>query len=164
MGGFGGSFRWRQFYVSAQFHFRIGYQIVNMVALRTEGMRDKNNQSKAVRYRWSYQGQDDPGMLPRAYMWHPANNLGSDRYVEDGDFLRLNNVSMQYALSKELCKRIGVRSLDIGITMRKLLTVTNYSGQDPEVPQIGDDPFWFGTDQARTPPPRAFTLSVSLAF
>jgi hypothetical protein len=164
MGGFGGSFRWRQFYISTQFHFRIGYQIVNMVALRTEGMRDKNNQSKAVLYRWSYQGQDDPGMLPRAYMNHPANNLGSDRYVEDGDFLRLNNLSIQYALSRDLCKQLRIKSLDIGITMRKLMTITNYSGQDPEVPQIGEDPFWFGTDNARTPPPRAYTLSVSFAF
>ncbi|MCP4313042.1 MAG: SusC/RagA family TonB-linked outer membrane protein [Bacteroidetes bacterium] len=164
MGGFGGSFRWRQFFVSAQFHFRMGYQIVNMVALQTEGMRDKNNQSKAVRYRWSYQGQDDPGMLPRAYMYHPANNLGSDRYVEDGDFLRLNNISIQYSLRKELCRRIGVKGIDIGLTMRKLLTITNYSGQDPEVPQTGNDPFWFGMDQARTPPPKAYTLSLSLAF
>jgi TonB-linked SusC/RagA family outer membrane protein len=164
MGGFGGSFRWRQFYISTQFHFRIGYQIVNMVALSTEGMRDRNNQSKAVLYRWTYQGQDFPGMLPRAYMNHPANNLGSDRYVEDGDFLRMNNLSIQYTLSKKLCKQLRIRSLDIGLTMRKVLTFTQYSGQDPEVPQVGTDPFWFGTDKARTPPPRAYTLSFALAF
>ena len=146
MGGFGAAFTWKQFFVSAQFQYRTGFQIVNMVALEAEGMRDKNNQSKATLHRWTFQGQDEPGMLPRAYLYHPANNLGSDRYVEDGDFLRLNFVTLSYALKQELCRQLNIKSLDIAITMRKLLTFTNYTGQDPEVPQISDNPFWVGAD------------------
>jgi TonB-linked SusC/RagA family outer membrane protein len=164
MGGFGTAITWKQFYLSAQFQYRTGFQIVNRVALNAEGMRNKNNQSKAVLHRWTYQGQDFPGMLPRAYMWHPANNLGSDRYVEDGDFLRLNYLTLSYALPREICQRLNINALDIALTMRKLLTITNYSGQDPEVPQISDDPFWIGADNARTPPSKAFTLSVALGF
>ncbi len=164
MGGFGSAFSWKQFYLSTQFQFRTGFQIVNMVALNAEGMRDKNNQSKTVLYRWSYEGQNDPGMLPRAYLYHPANNLGSDRYVEDGDFLRLNYITLRYALKREVCKRFKIKSFNIAFTMRKLLTITNYSGQDPEVPQISDNPFWVGADRARTPPPKAFTLSIAVGF
>ena len=164
MGGFGAAFTWKQFFVSTQFQYRTGFQIVNMVSLNAEGMRDRNNQSKAVLNRWTYQGQEEQGMLPRAYMFHPANNLGSDRYVEDGDFLRLNYATLSYALKYEVCKKLNIKALDIAFTMRKLLTITNYSGQDPEVPQISDDPFWVGADRARTPPPKAFTLSIALGF
>ena len=147
-----------------QFHYRTGFQIVNEVAMDTEGMLDRNNQSKAVLKRWRIQGQDEPGMIPRAYMDHPANNLGSDRYVENGDFLRLNNVTLSYTLPRQLCARIRVKTLDIAFTMRKILTITNYTGQDPEIPQVGDDPFWFGTDNARTPIPKSYVISFSLGF
>ena len=101
IGGFGSVISWKQFRASVQFHYRTGFQIVNEVAMDAEGMLDRNNQSKAVLKRWRIQGQDEPGMIPRAYMDHPANNLGSDRYVEDGDFLRLNNLTFSYALSRE---------------------------------------------------------------
>ena len=125
---------------------------------------DRNNQSKAVLSRWRVQGQDEPGMLPRAYLNHPANNLGSDRYVERGDFLRLNNVKFGYQLSQKACNKLGLRSLSMALSARKLLTFTRYSGQDPEVPQNASNPFWMGVDNANTPPPRIFTFSVSVGF
>ncbi len=52
------------------------------------------------------EGQDEENMLPRAYMGHKANNLGSDRYVEDGDFIRLNNLSFRYSLNPQIIKKI----------------------------------------------------------
>ena len=127
-------------------------------------MLDRNNQSKAVLKRWRIQGQDEEGMIPRAYMDHPANNLGSDRYVENGDFLRLNNMTFSYSLNRELCQRIGLNALDIAFTMRRIWTLTNYTGQDPEIPQVGDDPFWFGTDKARTPVPQSYVISLLIGF
>jgi TonB-linked SusC/RagA family outer membrane protein len=163
-GGFGSSFFWKNFRASFQFYYRLGFEIVNEVAMNTEGMLDKNNQSKAVLHRWRIQGQNDPGMLPRAYLDHPANNLGSDRYVESGDFLRMINLTFSYSLSKKICQMFHLRSMDIGLAMRRLLTITHYSGQDPEIAQTVNDPFWFGTDAARTPPPKAYTLSIDLGF
>jgi hypothetical protein len=69
-------------------------------------------------------------------MDHPANNLGSNRYVERGDFLRLVNLTFSYNLPKALCRRLRINSLDIGLTMRRIITLTGYSGQDPEIPQL----------------------------
>jgi TonB-linked SusC/RagA family outer membrane protein len=164
-GGFGSRISWKNFMISAQLHFRTGFDIVNGVAIQTEGMLNRNNQSRAVLHRWTYQGQDESNMLPRAYMNHPANNLGSSRYVEDGSFLRLNNVSFSYNLPKELCKSMRINGFRIAISMRKLLTFTNYTGQDPEVNQNSSgSPFWFGTDRARTPVPRVYTMSMTLEF
>lgn len=163
-GGFGGRIRYKDFDVSASFHYRMGFDIINSIALQTEGMNDRNNQSKAVLSRWRYQGQDEPGMLPRAYINHPANNLGSDRYVEQGDYLRLNNIKISYNLNKRLCDKIGVRKANFAISARKLMTFTRYSGQDPEVPQDASNPFWIGVDNANTPPPKILTLTIGIGL
>jgi TonB-linked SusC/RagA family outer membrane protein len=164
VGGFGTSLKYKDFDISVGFYYRVGFDIVNGVAIRTEGMNDRNNQSKAVLHRWKKRGQNEPNMLPRAYENHPANNLGSDRYVERGDFLRLNNVKIGYQLPKHICDLLHVKRLNLALSARKLLTFTNYSGQDPEVGQNASDPFWIGVDNARTPPSRMTTISASIFF
>lgn len=164
MGGFGTMVKYKNFDFSASFHYRIGFDIINSIAQQTEGMNDRNNQSKAVLSRWRYQGQNEPGMLPRAYINHPANNLGSDRYVERGDYLRFNNLKISYRLNKNLCERLGIRKANIALSARKLLTFTNYSGQDPEVPQNATNPFWIGVDKANTPPPKIYTLTIGIGL
>lgn len=164
IGGWGMNMNWKDWSLSTQFFFRTGYQIVNEVALTTEGMLNRDNQSKAVLNRWRKQGMDEEGLLPRAYMFHPANNLGSDRYVEDGDFMRLNKLALGYQFDKDVVGRFGLNLLEISLSMRRIATLTNYSGQDPEVSQSGSDPFWFGTDNARTPPPKTYTLNINVRF
>ena len=163
-GGFGSSLRYKSLDFTMNFHYRIGFDIINLVAMQTQGMRNRNNQSKAVLSRWRAQGQDEPGMLPRAYLDHPANNLGSDRYVEKGDFLRINSVQLRYRLDERFAQRISARTVNISLSMRNLYTFTNYSGQDPEVGQDASDPFWIGVDRANTPPPRTTTLSINVGF
>ena len=163
-GGFGTQFDYKDFDFSVAFHYRLGFDIINGVAIETEGMLDRNNQSKAVLSRWRVQGQDEEGMLPRAYLNHPANNLGSDRYVEPGDYLRLINMKLGYRLRRDLCERLRVRSMSFAVSARKLFTFTRYSGQDPEVGQDASNPFWIGVDRANTPPPKMLTLSVLVGF
>jgi TonB-linked SusC/RagA family outer membrane protein len=164
-GGFGFNARYKQFSLSSQFLYRVGFDIVNEIALTTEGMLDRNNQSKAVLYRWRNEGDNYPGMIPRAYMNHPANNLGSDRYVEKGDFIRLNNITASYRLNNpSMLPGNLVDELELGINLRKLWTLTNYSGQDPEIPQSMQDPFWFGRDNGQTPSPRVYSVFLNVRF
>ena len=164
IGGFGTIFRYRDFNFSASFNYRLKFDIVNRVAINTQGMNDKNNQSKAVLYRWRVQGQNEPGMIPRAYLNHPANNLGSDRYVEAGDFLRFNNVKLGYRIPTKICTRFGLENAEVSVSGRKLFTITKYTGQDPEVGQDASDPFWIGEDKANTPPSKIITFSISIGF
>ncbi|MFC2115064.1 SusC/RagA family TonB-linked outer membrane protein [Bacteroidota bacterium] len=164
IGGFGTGLKYKSFSLNVAFHYRLGFVIVNQVAIQTEGMNDRNNQSKAVLYRWRKQGQQEEGMLPRAYMNNQASNLGSDRYVEQGDFFRLNNVTLAYRVPQEVCRKLRMRKLNVSVSGRKLLTFTQYSGQDPEVGQDADDPFWIGVDRAKTPPPKIITFSVQIGF
>ena len=164
IGGFGTNIRYKQLSASVSFHYRLGFDIINQVAADTEGMLNRSNQSKAVLYRWKRQGMDYEGLLPRAYMDHPSNNLGSDRYVEKGDFLRLNNVSITYRLKQDIAERFNLNNMSVRLVARNLLTFTNYSGQDPEIGRVGLDPFFLGTDKARTPPPRVYSLAFNFQF
>jgi TonB-linked SusC/RagA family outer membrane protein len=164
IGGFGTSLRYRSFDFSVNLHYRLGFDIVNQTALESEGMLNRNNQSTAVLSRWRVQGQNEPGMLPRAYMDHPANNLGSDRYVERGDFVRISSIQLRYRLSGRIANMLPVRSLNVAVSSRNLYTFTGYSGQDPEVGMDASNPFWIGVDRANTPPPRIFTLTFNAGF
>nr|MDA3823416.1 TonB-dependent receptor [Bacteroidales bacterium] len=167
MGGFGTSVKYKNISFSTSFHYRLGFDIVNGVAIQTEGMRDKNNQSKAVLRRWRVQtpSEDLPdNILQRAYLWHPANNLGSDRYVEAGDYLRLINLKVAYRVPSKTCQKLNIRSLNITVSARKLFTFTNYTGQDPEVGANASDPFFIGFDYAKKPPPKIITLSLNVGI
>ncbi|MFC2111639.1 SusC/RagA family TonB-linked outer membrane protein [Bacteroidota bacterium] len=167
IGGFGANMSWKALRASFQFVYRTGFDIMNEIAMDTEGMLNRHNQSKAVLNRWRREGQGAGGeyILPRAYYLHPANNLGSDRFVEPGDFLRLNNVTVTYGFrNNNFTRRLNIDALEVSVNLRKVLTWTNYSGQDPEIPQRMEDPFWFGTDNGLTPTPRIYSLIFNLRF
>ena len=163
-GGFGINLGYKQLQLNAQFLYRYGYQIVNMVALNAESMSNKDNQSKAVLNRWRVSGQDFPNMLPRAYQGHPANNLGSDRFVEDASFIRLNNLSLNYTLPTAVLKNLRLNSARVGINVRKLMTFTRYSGQDPEVRISQSGALWFGTDTGTAPPAIVTAINIAVGF
>jgi len=164
IGGFGANIKYKNVNVLCGFHYRVGFDIVNRNAINTQGMNDKNNQSKRVLNRWRVEGQDYKDMLPRAFMDHQANNLGSDRYVEKGDYLRLLNLMVTYQFKNEFCQKLNLRSLDLSLSARKLFTITNYTGEDPEIGQDASDPYWIGEDESNTPPPRIYTVSLSIGF
>lgn len=163
IGGFWPSVRYKGFYFSLEFQYRLGFDIANMAALNTQGMGDKNNQSKAVLQRWRAQGQNEPGMLPRAYYGNVANNLGSDRYVEKGDFLRLLNIQFSYTLNQKLCDKLHLKKLSFSVSARRLGTFTNYSGVDPEIGG-GNNAFWMGADYNNTPQPKVLSFSTTIGF
>ncbi len=163
-GGFGFTVKYKDFQFNASFLYRYGYKIVNQVALQAESMSNKDNQSSAVLNRWRVSGDDYPNMIPRAYQNHPANNLGSDRYVEDASYLRLNNIAVSYSLPTKISKMLNLRNLSLGIQLRKLFTLTNYTGQDPEVRLSKEDALWFGKDTGTVPSPIITALNLSLGF
>jgi len=163
-GGVGANISYKNLNFNVNFYIRNGFDILNYRALETQGMNDRNNQSKAVLKRWRSEGDDFEGMLPRAYFNHPANNVGSDRYVEDGSFTRLNNISIKYEIPERLTKKFGIDRLNMGIDARRLITFTSYTGQNPEIPRDMRDPSWFGVDKGDTPPPVKVVLSIDINF
>ena len=163
-GGFGGSIEYKSFAFKFSFFSRLMFDIANMTALETEAMNDTDNLSKAVLYRKRFEGDNEQGVIPRAYWDNKYNSLGSDRYIEDGSFLRLNNVTLAWRVPKSFCAKLGIRSATMNLNGRKLMTWTNYSGQDPEIAPVGGDPFYIGADNSKTPVPKVISFSINVGF
>jgi TonB-linked SusC/RagA family outer membrane protein len=83
-------------------------------------------------------------------------------YIEDASFVKLREVSVAYSLPKKYASQLGpLKSLDFSLSGRNLLTITNYSGLDPEVSNFGGQPIGRNYDVAPYPPSRSYWLSVT---
>jgi TonB-linked outer membrane protein, SusC/RagA family len=93
------------------------------------------------------------------------NYVLSDRFVEDGSFLRIQNVSIGYKLPGNLIKKMGIQSLKVYANLQNLYTFTKYSGYDPEIGSSYADGNWLsGVDNGRYPSPRIYTVGINLTF
>ena len=158
-GGFGFKFHWGRLTWNNQFNFRYGNKIINQARMEVEKMYDNNNQSRAVNWRWRVEG--DITEIPRALRQTGYNWLGSDRFVEDGSFIRLNYSQLSYSLSSKTIKKWGLTQLSFHVSANNLFVLTKYSGADPEV---GYGSMGIVTDGAKTPRAKSFTGGITIRF
>ena len=158
-GGWGMKFQYGRWQLNCQFNFRFGNKIINAARMNAESMYTNNNQSAAVNWRWRCEG--DNAELPRALYRSGYNWLGSDRFIEDGSFMRLNYAQLSYSFEPRLLKSIGLSQLSLYLSGNNLFCLTKYSGADPEVGYGG---YGVTTDNARTPNARSFTFGVTVQF
>jgi len=93
------------------------------------------------------------------------NYLFSDRFVEDGSYLRIQNVSLAYNFSKHLLSHIGISNVKVYANLQNLYTFTKYKGFDPEIGIQGNGmQRTTGVDQGRYPSPRIYTFGLNLTF
>lgn len=158
-GGFGTTIRYKNFSATAFFNFRYGNKIVNMARMNAENMYYLNNQSIAVNWRWRKDG--DLTEMPRALYNYGYNWLGSDRYVEDGSFLRMKYLTFNYTIPKAKLEKFKLQQMSFYVTINNLWVFTKYTGVDPEV---GYGSFGVSTDNSPTPRSNDATLGVSVTF
>ena len=162
-GGFGITLYYERFSLNTGFNFRIGNQIVNLARMEYESMLNNNNQSYATTWRWRQNG--DITEIPRALSSNTGfssyNALPSDRYVEDGDFLRLNYIQLKYDFDAKKIKKYGLRNLSLSATINNIACWSKYTGVDPEVSPGG---FAVAVDRSKTPRSRSFTCSLNVGF
>ena len=165
-GGFGFTLNYGHWKLSTQFNYRVDYDVYNLARLNVESMNSNNNQSQAVNYRWRKEGDGGYGQyIPRAlsgfYMAN-YNTLVSDRFIEDGSFLRLNYLQLSYTFDSKLIKKWHLNQLKLYASARNLFCLTKYSGVDPEVSYGG---YSISTDNASTPAhARAYTFGLNIEF
>ncbi|WP_114782830.1 SusC/RagA family TonB-linked outer membrane protein [Botryobacter ruber] len=115
-----------------------GNKIFNANRIWTEGMAVAQNQSIETLNRWN--GEGTSNSMPRAVFNDPNKNTRvSDRYIEDGSYLRIKNLTLGYTFPSQLTERIKMASARVYFSAQNLHTFTNYSGIDPEVPGNGID-------------------------
>ena len=142
-------------------HFRLGHSIVNKVRHDLENMNTGNNQSKNVLRRWRYEGDDTD--VPRALWGVNYNSMGSSKFVEDGSFLKIKDITLSYRIPQSFCSKLGITNAMLSLTTYNLFTFTNYSGQDPEV-GVGAGAYGLAIDSSRTPPSRRVAFNISFSF
>lgn len=93
-----------------------------------------------------------------------SNYRLSNRFVEDGSFVRLKNISIGYNLPKDLYSKYGISNIKVYSNMQNVLTFTKYKGYDPEVGAINQNQLLNGIDNGRYPSPMVTTLGLTVNF
>ena len=160
-GGFGFSFNYGAWRLSTQFNYRVGNKIINKARLNAEAMTGNDNQSQAVNYRWRQEGDVTP--IPRAMYGSTSNynTLISDRFVEDGSYLRMSYAQLNYSINKKNLTWIGLNRLSFYASVNNPFVITKYSGVDPDIAFGGEDP---AIDNMQTPRSRSYTLGITVDF
>lgn len=102
---------------------------------------------------------------PRVSIGDPNDNdRFSDRYIEDGSYIRLKNVSLGYTFPKKLVTKWGLETLRLYTNIQNLLTITNYTGYDPEVGASTASNYVMGLDNGRYPSPTTYSFGLNITF
>ena len=148
--------QYKNFDLSIFFQGSYGNDIWNGVRVSHEGMESTYNQFTSTLNRWN--GEGSSNTMPRAIYADPnRNNRASTRWVEDGSYLRLKNLTFGYRFTQDWLKKIGAKSLRLYLSFDNLWTLTNYSGLDPEVG------LW-GLDYGIYPTSRVYMFGASVKF
>lgn len=158
-GGFGLTFNYGNWTLKTSFNYRVGFKIINLARMNLEKMYDTTNQSTAVNWRWRKNG--DVTSIPRALYNAGYSWLGSDRYVEDGSYLRFNYIQLSYNFPQKMLKSVGLNRLNISLSGQNLFVWSKYSGTDPEHSPEG---WGLATDNSQTPRSKSFTLSINIGI
>jgi hypothetical protein len=140
-----------------------GGQIFNYTRRQTEAMNTPyNNQLATVLNR--YTPTNTNATLPRYNQWTNNNLKISDRYIESGSYLRIQNVSLGYSLPKNIVSKAKMASARFYVSVQNLHTFTKYSGYDPELGALNNSVTFMNVDNGHYPIPRTYTVGANIEF
>lgn len=93
-----------------------------------------------------------------------GNTRVSDLYIEDGSFLRIQNISLGYTFPSKWLSKSPINGLKIYANLQNVYTFTKYSGYDPEIGYMYGDALMSGLDYGRYPTPRIYTFGLNVSF
>lgn len=142
-----------------------GNEILNLSLRFYENLEGNSNQRSTVLDRWRSPEQPGNGMIPRANSRTTgSNNQVSTRWVEDGSFFRIRNITLGYNLPAGLLSKGFIQGARIYTSVQNAATFTKYKGFNPEVNLGGDQALTPGTDYGGYPLARTYTLGVNVSF
>ena len=191
-GGFGLSGQWKNFDFNANFTYMLDFDINNATAYTLSSSNGNKNKFFNVLSKfndgWQYNDFDGTltgtkgDILYKLYyvdesvniyknanagrtLWNPTDigtNLTQSYFIEDGSFLRCNDITIGYTLSKNATKKLGISKARFYVSASNLFLITGYSGYDPEVDiQTG---LTCGMDYNRYPRARSFVFGTNITF
>lgn len=182
--GFTNTFNYKNWELGIGLTGSYGADILNYVRVKTEGLMSQwDNQSVSVlnRAQIGYYDGDNTNVsnLDNSYLINADKNPGlprwsgndingnnrmSDRWIEDGSYLRIQNISIAYTLPKTWLKSTGIANCKLYVNTQNVYTFTNYSGLDPEIGSYKQQAGLSNVDMGRYPAPRVFTFGANITF
>lgn len=162
--GFNFNLAWKGFDLSANFTGAAGFQIAQSYR---DPSSSQANYSRRILKRWTGEGTSNE--IPRVTYGDVGNWLFSDLYLQDGDYIRLQNLTMGYDF-KKLISWNGLSKMRLYFQVQNLFTLTKYDGMDPEIGSFNgtdgnsSDSWVSGVDMGYYPHPRTFIVGLNLAF
>ena len=161
-GGFDNTFTYKNFDLNLFFRFAGGNVVANATQRDMMTQTFQNN-SKDILNRWKSPSEPGNGQVPK--LWASGNAIinldsqGSSRWVEKGDFLKLQNVALGYNLPSKVAKKLLLEKIRVYVQAQNILTITKYSGLDPEVYTSAPGVDWNGNPQQRI-----ITMGINIGF
>ena len=154
------SLSWKGLTLAVDFKYSLGNDIFNYQRSQLESANGIYNQTTAVVNRWKYSGQvtDMPRAMASDNTQWVNNERFSDRWIEDGSYLKLKRVRLTYKFPFELS---WLQGLSVWGEANNVFTVTKYTGLDPEV-SAGNSALYQGIDAGFLPQNRSFNLGVTI--
>jgi hypothetical protein len=150
-------FTYKKFTLSALFTYSYGNQVYNYQRSQLEAGKDYSNQSLAMLSRWTTEG--DVTNQPKAVYGDPmGNSRFSDRWIEDGSYIRLKTLSLAYNIP---IKSNFIEGINIWVSANNIFTLTNYLGADPEF-SSQNSVLYQGVDAGLVPLSRSYYVSLKL--
>lgn len=179
--GIGNTFSYKGFDLSIYLSGSYGNEVVNWVRKDLENPRENTNLLKdALDYAQleliHSDGPDDYrnikiiGGDPHACRMasssasNTSNYRFSDKFVEDGSYLRIQSISLGYTLPQKWVTKVGLQNMKIYCNLQNVYTFTKYKGYDPEIGSANQDALLTGFDNYRYPTPRIYTFGLNLTF
>lgn len=160
-GGLSNRFEYKRFAVDINMNYVYGNDIYSVFNVRRENMSGNTNYSDLVLDRWRKPG--DITNVPKAIDGDPMQNgRVSTRWIEDGSYLKIRNITLSYEIPQEIISKVGMSRCIIAAQGQNLFTFTKYDGFDPEVNMSSG--FEVGVDYGGYPTSKAFNFSVNIEF
>ena len=156
--GMTNTFRWKGVTLSILLQGTYGNDVYNVSKMETQGMYDGKNQTTEVLDRWQVPGQITD--VPKAGF----DLRNSTYFLEDGSYLRVKDISLSYDVPRKVLKPLHLTRLMPYVSATNLLTITSYSGMDPEVNQYGNSGAVQGIDWGTYPMCRSFVVGMKVEF
>ena len=148
---------WKNFTLTVGFNYSLGNDVFNYQRSVLEGGNNFYNQTVALTNRWRYEGQVTD--IPRISYDDPmGNSRFSDRWIEDGSYLRLKTLRLNYKVPVSLS---WLQGLQIWAEANNLFTVTRYLGSDPEF-SVANGVLYQGIDAGNVPLSRSFSMGLKI--
>jgi TonB-linked SusC/RagA family outer membrane protein len=159
--GFTNTFSFKNFTLDIFLQGSQGNQILNSNRFELESGNGLSNASVDLLNRWT--PENPSNIYPRANRNADYLHM-SDRYLEDGSYVRVKTVTLSYDLPEKWISKVRLSKLKLYVTAQNLLTFTNYSGFDPEVGSFGLDNTRLGYDFGSYPAVRTYIIGATITF